>query len=50
MSAFPTEQLLWGLWYGFIGVAVWSVPFLVAYYLYRRWGGHKGPKSRRESS
>ncbi len=50
MSAFPTGQLLYGLWYALIGVAFWSSGFVVAYYLYKRWGADEGPQSRRDSS
>lgn len=45
MFVFPTGQLLHGLIYGLVGVAVWTVPFVIAYYLYKRWRG-EGPSSR----
>lgn len=45
MFVFPTEQLLYGLFYALIGVAVWTIPFGIAYYLYKRWRG-EGPRSR----
>lgn len=43
MLGVAVGDLLTGLWYGLIGVAVWGVPFLVAYYLHERWRGD-GPR------
>jgi len=41
-------DLATGAWYGLIGVAVWAIPFAIAYLLYRRWRGD-GPASRRDA-
>ena len=47
MLGIAAGDLATGLGYGFIGVAVWTIPFAIAYLLYRRWRG-EGPESRRE--
>ncbi|MES3160472.1 MAG: hypothetical protein PPP55_02750 [Halorubrum sp.] len=46
MLGIAAGDLATGVWFGLLGVAVWAVPFAIAYLLYRRWRGD-GPRSRR---
>lgn len=43
MFGIPTVELLRGIGFGLFGVLTWTAPFLVAFYLYKRWRGD-GPR------
>lgn len=44
MFGIAASDLATGVGYGIVGVAVWAVPFAIAYYLHKRWRGD-GPRS-----
>jgi len=43
MFGIALGDLVTGVGYGLVGVAVWAIPFLIAYYLHERWRGD-GPR------
>jgi len=43
MLGIGSVDILTGIGYGLVGVIVWVVPFLIAYYLHERWRGD-GPR------
>ncbi len=49
MIGIAAGDLATGVGYGLLGVAVWALPFGIAYLLYRRWRGD-GPASRRDDN